>query len=85
MAKEPYHIKLYNLPQHVEGGIKIHGFVSELSKKEVVLRFHSLDGMYSNCTIDGTTDQVHLSAQTPLVELGNDEYKIEETDEERSY
>ena len=88
---EPAHIQLYNLPQRVEGGIKIHGFRSELegSTKEQTLRFHHIDGMYSVCSIDGHKDHiVHLSATTPLVELGNDEYQIEypeEGKEDRSY
>lgn len=81
---EPARIKLYNLPQRVDGGIKIHGFRSELdsSNKEQTLRFHHLDGMYSFCTIEGTEGYiVHLSATTPLIELGNDEYKIEYPEE----
>jgi hypothetical protein len=85
----PHHIKLYNLPQNIEGGIKIHGFKSELddSDKELTLRFHHLDGMYSVCSVEGEKDSiVHLSASTPLVELGNDEYRIEYNEEEdRSY
>lgn len=82
---EPAHIKLFNLPQRVEGGIKIHGFRSELEgSEEQTLRFHHLDGMYSYCTIDGHDDHiVHLSASTPLVELGNDEYQIEYPDEDK--
>lgn len=83
---EPHHIKLFNLPQRVKGGIKIHGF--EVDGKETPLRFHHLDGMYSYCTVDGDEEKVvHLNASTPLVELGNDEYKIEEPSEDgdRSY
>lgn len=72
----PAHIKLYNLPQRVKDGIKIHGFV--IDGEEVILRFHHLDGMYSYCTVEDSEKVVHLNASTPLVELGNDEYKIEE-------
>lgn len=87
---EPVHIKLFNLPQRVEGGIRIHGFRSELENSgEQTLRFHHLDGMYSVCTIEGHDDHiVHLSASTPLIELGNDEYQIEypeEDEEDKSY
>ena len=81
MAKingEPAHIKLYNLPQRVEGGIKIHGLKDE-DDKDIVVLFHHLDGMYSYCTIDGDEEKVvHLNALTPLVELGGDEYKVAE-------
>ena len=81
---EPAHIKLYNLPQRVEGGIKIHG-LKDKDDNDIVVLFHHLDGAYSYCTVqnpeapnDTDGDVVHLSASTPLVELGNDEYKIEE-------
>lgn len=76
----PAHIKLYNLPQRVKGGIKIHGFV--IDGKEVPLRFHHLDGMYSYCTVEDSEKVVHLNASTPLVELGNNEYRIEEEPDE---
>lgn len=69
---EPYHIKLYNLPQRVEGGIKVHS-----AEGDRVYLFDHLDGMYANCQIEGTEDTIMLHAATPLVELGNDEYKIE--------
>lgn len=73
-------IKLYNLPQKVEGGIKIHGLKDD-NKKDIVVLFHHLDGMYSYCTIEGTKKVVHLSASTPLVELEDGEYRIDEGDE----
>lgn len=72
-----YKIKLYNVPQRVKGGLKIHGLKDEKGKDIVVL-FHHLDGAYSYCTIEGTKKVVHLSASTPLITLENDEYKIDE-------
>lgn len=80
---EAHHIKLYNLPQRTEKGIKIHGLKDD-NQKDIVVLFHHLDGMYSYCTIEGTDKTVHLNASTPLVELGNDEYKIDETKESDS-
>lgn len=70
-------IKLYNLPQRVEGGIKVHGLKDD-KDKDIVVVFHHLDGMYSYCTIQDTDKLVHLSASTPLVELEGGEYKIDE-------
>lgn len=81
---EPHHLKLYNLPQRVEGGIKIHGFKGD-DDKDVVLRFHHLDGMYSYCTVEGTDHIVNLKATTPLVEMEDGEYKIDEEAEEKTY
>lgn len=75
-----YKIKLYNLPQRVEGGLKIHGLKDD-EGKDVVVLFHHLDGMYSYCTVEGTDKIVHLSAITPLVTLGEGEYKIDEETE----
>jgi hypothetical protein len=75
-----YKIKLYNLPQRVEGGLKIHGLKDD-KDKDIVVLFHHLDGMYSYCTIEGTDKVVHLSASTPLITLGKGEYKIDEEKE----
>jgi hypothetical protein len=72
-----YKIKLYNVPENIKGGLKIHGFKDKKGKK-IVLRFHHLDGAYSYCTIDGSKKVVNLSASTPLVTLENDEYQIDE-------
>ena len=87
MQGEPHHIKLYNLPQKVEGGILLKGFeeyIAKDKKQTLDLRFHHLDGMYSVCTVEGDEDRViHLSASTPLLELGNDEYQIEYPDEDK--
>lgn len=38
--------------------------------------FHHLDGMYSYCTIEGTTRVIHLSVTTPLRKLKSGYYKI---------
>lgn len=73
-------IKLYNLPQRTEKGIKIHG-LKDNKGKDIVVVFHHLDGMYSYCTIQDTDKVVHLSASTPLVELEGGEYKIDEETE----
>lgn len=87
MNGEPHHVKLYNLPQRVEGGIKIHGYANEQGEKQVLLYDH-LDGMFANLKVEGVGEIVHLQAATPLVELGNGEYEIEtivEEDEDKSY
>lgn len=72
-TKEPYHIRLYNLPQRVEGGIKVLSIDGNTT-----YWFDKLDGMYSNCRVGDTDETIQLSASTPLVELGNDEYQIED-------
>lgn len=65
----PERLKLYNLPQRVEGGIKIYGaeLVGEEKYDDPVLIFDYLDGMYANCLIEGTNKSVQLSGSTPLV------------------
>jgi hypothetical protein len=91
-VKQPHKIKLYNLPQRIEGGIKIHGFKNK-EGKDITILFHHLDGMYSYCTIqdpeapnDSTGEVVHLNAATSLIEMGNDEYKIDEEEtQEKEY
>ena len=70
--KEPAHIKLYNLPQRTEHGIRVYS----QDRKRVYI-FDHMDGMYANCQIEGTDAFMGLHAATPLVELGNDEYQIE--------
>lgn len=79
--ENPQRIKLYNLPQRVEGGIRIHGYSSPAVNlpEGSVLLFDYLDGMYANCTVEGLNDGtiIHLHATTPLIELGGDEYKID--------
>lgn len=73
-------LKLYNLPQRVEGGIPIQGFKDENGNPIVVL-FHHLDGMYSFCTIEGTDKAVHLSASTPLAYVDGEYHVQEDSDE----
>lgn len=83
MAKingEAHHIKVYNLPQNIKGGIKIHGFSDSrysLPEKPVLLFTH-LEGMQAFCKVDGTDNTISIDANIPLVELGNDEYQVEE-------
>lgn len=84
MVFEPHKIKLYNLPQRVEGGIKIYGAKDE-NDKDVVILFDHLDGMYSYSTIEGTDKVVHLSASTPLIEREDGGYDIDhEVEEDKS-
>lgn len=86
MNGEPHKLKLYNLPQRVEGGIKIHGCKDHDTDEYITVLFHNLDGMYANCTAEDTGNPVTLSATTPLIEMGNDEYKIDEEEaQEREY
>lgn len=72
-----YKLHVYNLPEKVKGGIKIHGLKNKKGKDIVVL-FHRLDHMDSVCTIEGTRKKFSLKADTPLIDIGNDEYKIDE-------
>lgn len=77
MNGEPHKIKVYNLPQRVKGGIKIHG-AKDTDGNDIVLLFHKMDGMYGQCTIEGSDDSIHLQGAVELIELGNDEYKLAE-------
>lgn len=74
-----YKIHLYNVPENIKGGLLIHGYKEK--GKEVLLRFHKLDGDKSRCTIDGGKRVVKLPADTPLVTLPDDEYQIDEEKE----
>lgn len=73
-------IKVYNLPQNVEGGIKIHGFSDPAYDlpKDAVLLFTHLEGMEAVCKVEGTKNQISINANTSITELGGDEYKIAE-------
>lgn len=88
-AREPYHIKLYNVPQRVEGGIKIYGYSSPAMDlpDDVVLLFDHMDSMYSNLTIEGDESEdptiINLKATQPLVEY-KDGYMIEDEPESES-
>ena len=84
---EPAHLKVFNLPQHA--AIKIHGLSSpeyDLPEGSVLL-FNRLEGMQAFCTVEGTKNEISIAADTPIVEMGGDEYKIEDSsdDEDRSY
>lgn len=84
---EPAHLKVYNLPIH--SAIKIHGFESPEYDlpKDAVLLFDRLEGMQAFCTVDGSKNEISIDANTSIVELGGDEYQVEEIEpeEDRSY
>ena len=75
---EPAHLKVFNLPQ--QHAIKIHGFQSPAYDlpEDAVLLFDRLEGMQAFCTVDGTKNEISIAADTPIVELGGDEYKVAE-------
>jgi hypothetical protein len=82
---ELHRIKLYNLPQKVEGGVKIHG-LKDKDGKDITILFHHLDGIYSYSTVDGSNEVVFLNATTPLISRGDGEYDIDNTvEEEKTY
>ena len=84
---EAHHITIFNLPQNA--AIKIHGFQSPEYDlpEDAVLLFDRLEGMQAFCTVEGTKNEISIAADTPIVELGNDEYEVEETedDADRTY
>lgn len=84
---EPAHLKVYNLPTHA--AIKIHGFEAPEYDlpKDAVLLFDRLEGMAAFCTVDGTKNEISIDANTSIVEMGGDEYRVEEIEpeEDRSY
>lgn len=77
--QNPAHITVANLPQNVEGGIKIHGFQSPVYDlpKNVVLLFTHLEGSEAVCQVEGRNTGVSIDSNTPLVELGSDEWRVE--------
>lgn len=78
---EAHHIKVVNLPQHA--AIKIHGFSSpEYNLPEgAVLLFDRLEGMQAFCQVEGTDNEISIDANTPIVELGGDEYRVDEVED----
>ena len=82
---EPAHLKVFNLPQH--HAIKIHGFKAPEYDlpEDAVLLFDRLEGMEAFCVVEGTKNEISIKADTPIVELGGDEYEVEEIDEEKTY
>jgi hypothetical protein len=80
-------IKIYNLPQHA--AIKIHGFEdpSYDLPKDAVLLFDRLEGMDAYCVVEGTKNEISINGDTSIVELGGDEYRVEEAEprEDKSY
>ena len=83
----PHHIKVFNLPQHA--AIKIHGFSSPEYDlpEDAVLLFDRMEGMQAFCTVEGTNNEISIAGDTAIVELGGDEYQVEEIvkDEDKSY
>jgi hypothetical protein len=75
-----HHIKVYNLPQNVKGGIKIHGFDSPLYNlpENAVLLFTHLENMDAFCKVEGTGNTISIKADTPIVERGDGGYDYEE-------
>lgn len=84
---EAHHIKVYNLPAHA--AIKIHGFKAPEYNlaDDAVLLFDRVEGMEAFCTVEGTKNEISIDATTSIVELGNDEYQVEELEpeEDKSY
>ena len=86
----PHHITVANLPQNIEGGIKIRGFKDPRYDlpKDAVLLFTHLEDSEAVCQIEGEQRGISIDSNTPIVELGNDEYQVEypeNDDEDRSY
>lgn len=84
-------MKLYELPQRTETGVKIYAdkeiTVGKKVYKDAIVLFHHLDNMYSYCTLtdkegetilhkDGSKAVIHLQAITPLIEY-KDGYRID--------
>lgn len=84
---EPTHLKVFNLPQHA--AIKIHGFSSPAYNlpDDAVLLFDRLEGVEAYCVVEGTKNEISIDGNTPIVELGGDEYRFEEVEpeEDKSY
>lgn len=79
---EPTHLKVYNLPAHA--AIKIHGFEDpryDLGDKAVLL-FDRLEGMDAYCVVEGTKNEISIDANTSIIEMGGDEYRVEEVTNE---
>lgn len=77
--REPYHITVANLPQHTEGRVKIHGFSDPRYDlpKDAVLLFTHMEGEEAFCKVEGTDNTISIDFDTPLVEMGNDEWQVE--------
>lgn len=84
---EPAHLKIFNLPAHA--AIKIHGFQSPEYDlpEDAVLLFDRLEDMQAFCVVEGTKNEISIAADTTIVELGGDEYRVEEIEpeEDKSY
>ena len=75
---DPHTLKIYNLPQNVEGGIKIHGFKDPRYDlpEDAVLLFSHLENMDAFCKVEGTDNEISIEADMPIRELGGDEYEV---------
>lgn len=67
----PEELKIYNLPQDVEGGIPING------AKDGVILFHNLTDMKANCTFQDGGKPITLAADTKLIHE-NGQYRFDE-------
>ena len=71
-------MKLYDLPQRTEKGVKLYGLKS-VAGDDLVIIFDHIDGMYSYCWVLDVNDNrdkiVHLSAITPVKKY-KDGYKV---------
>ena len=78
-TKSPELMRLYNLPQEVEGGLPIHNVTLPGINGKVTVMFHKIDEMSSDCTIEGKSDVVHLPADTPIVyDYETEQYSVAE-------
>lgn len=75
---DPHTLTIANLPQNVEGGIKIHGFDDPRynTPENAVLLFTHLEGNEAVCKVADTDNTISIEADTKLLELGGDEYKV---------
>ena len=75
----PHTISVANLPQHA--AIKIHGFSSPEYDlpEDAILLFDRLEGMQAFCGVEGSDNEISINANTQIVELGGDEYKVKES------
>ncbi len=76
---EAHHITMANLPQNVDGGIRIRGFNDPRydTPEDTVLLFTHLEGNEAVCKVEGTKNTISIEANAPIVELGGDEYQFE--------
>lgn len=74
---DPHRLTVANLPQGFN--IKIHGFTDpryDLPAGAVLL-FDRLEGDGAFCKVEGTDNEISIDFNTPLIEMGGDEYKVD--------